>query len=237
MATEPVGTVLQARMGSTRLPGKVLKPLAGVPMLERILARLSTCRGVERLILATSDHHRDDPIAETGSRLGIAVFRGSEADVLDRYYRCAQAFGLEAIVRATGDNPFVDVDELDRLILFRRAASLDYACAFPEFGSGLPIGVGAEIFTFAALERAWREARLPHHREHVNEYFYDHPAGFSQGVCQAPAHKHAPTLRLTVDTPEDFALAEALQMAYMRQHAGDPIVTTTWLVAEAEQTQ
>lgn len=205
---ETVGIVVQARMGSTRLPGKVLKPLAGKPMLERILDRLGRCRLADRVVVATSDKPQDDPVAAFAKSLGVPAFRGSEADVLDRYYGCACAFGLAHIVRATGDNPFVDPEEADRLIAFSRNGDLDYADAFA--GNGLPIGIGVEIMTLAALERSWREGSAPHHREHVNEYIQENPSLFRQATLLVPPEKRAPALRLTVDTFDDFSRAEAL---------------------------
>lgn len=207
--TGTTGIIIQARMGSTRLPGKVLKPLAGKPMLARILGRFQHCRRADRVVLATSDRIQDDPVAALAGDLGMPVFRGSESDVLDRYRQCARAFGFTAIVRATGDNPFVDVEEADRLIAFHHASGLDYAANV----GGLPIGVGVEIMTMAALERSWREGLAPHHREHVNEYILENPALFRQEAPTIPPEKLAPTLRLTVDTPEDFAFAEALLVA------------------------
>lgn len=224
-----VGIVLQARMGSTRLPGKVLKTLAGKPMLERILNRLRACRQANMVILATGDGSDNDAVARLGETLGVAVFRGSESDVLDRYYACAAAFGLDWIVRATGDNPFVDAEEGDRLIAFAQGRGLGYASAFPSFGSGLPIGVGLEIMSRAALERSWREGGEPHHREHVNEYIQEHPELFPQQTLTAPADKTAPGISLTVDTPEDFARAESLWAAWTAEGGrGEP--GTEWLI-------
>ncbi len=226
------GIVLQARMGSTRLPGKVLMPLAGKPMLERIVDRLRACRLAGRVILATGDDTANDPVAKLGAALGVAVFRGSESDVLDRYRTCAMTFGLDWIVRATGDNPFVDAEECDRLITFAQERKLDYASAFPSFGSGLPIGTGVEIMTAAALERSWREGQEPHHREHVNEYIQENPALFPQETLLAPADKAAPDLSLTVDTPEDFSRAEALWAEWLAQGGrGEP--GTAWLIGRA----
>lgn len=203
-----VGIILQARMGSTRLPGKVLRELAGRPMIEWSIDALTSVIGVEEVILATSDRPEDGVLSTVAEKKGIRFFRGSELDVLDRFYRCAQAFSLDVIVRATGDNPLVDPQEVENLLDFFSQRNLAYATAFPDYGSGLPVGVGTEVFTFAALEEAWRDGRAPHHREHVNELFQENPARFPQATYVAPAEKHAPQLRLTVDTPEDFARVE-----------------------------
>lgn len=226
------GIVLQARMSSSRLPGKVLKPLCGRPMLAWVVDRLRRCRHAETVILATSTGTDDDPVAALAQEMGIALFRGSLDDVLDRYVACARAYDLGAVVRATGDNPFVDPEEIDHLIDFFRAGTLDYASTFPAFGSGLPVGLGAEIMSRAALERSWHEGQAPHHREHVNEYIQEHPELFAQATPPTAADKTAPHLSFTVDTAEQFAQAETLMAQFLAQGAG-PWVTTPWLISAA----
>lgn len=193
-------------MGSTRLPGKVLKELSGRPMLSHIVERLKAVRNSEALIVATSTNKADDAIEKFCSREGVDCFRGNESDVLDRYYWAAMKFKLTNIVRATADNPFVDPIELDRLIGLHEKTGADYTHSFGV----LPIGVGAECFTFAALERSRKEGRKPNHREHVNEYIQENPALFHIEALSISPDKTAPELRLTVDTPEDFKKAEAI---------------------------
>ncbi|TAN52344.1 MAG: acylneuraminate cytidylyltransferase [Rhodospirillales bacterium] len=227
-----VAIVLQARMGSTRLYGKVLKTLAGKPLLERIVDRLGRCKQSGAVIVATSLSERDDAVAALCEKLGVAVFRGSEDDVLDRYWQAVKLFGLDLVIRATGDNPFVDAQEVDRLVTFREQRGLDYVHAYPDLGSSLPLGLGAEIMTRDALERSWEEGKAAHHREHVNEYIQENPKLFSQMPLPVPADKSAPGLSFTVDTPEDFDRAERLMAAYMASHDGDPYVTTPWLIAQ-----
>lgn len=205
-----VAVILQARMGSTRLPGKVLLPLAGRPMLEWIIRRLRDMRRADRLVLATTGLPADDRLVELAEGLGVPAFRGSAEDVLDRYHRCAEAFDAGAVVRATADNPFVDPGEGDRLVDLFESSGADYACAFPTFGSGLPVGVGLEIFTRAALARSWREGTRPNHREHVDEYIQENPGLFRCEVLRARPELRAPDLSLTVDTPADFQVAEEL---------------------------
>lgn len=200
------GIVLQARMGSTRLPGKVLKELSGRFMLSHIIERLKKVANAEVLIVATSTTAADDAIEKYCSQEGVACFRGDESDVLDRYYRAAIKFKLTNIVRATADNPFVDPMEIDRLIGLHKKTGADYTHSF----GALPIGVGAECFTFAALERSWKEGMKPNHREHVNEYIQENPALFQIEALPVSPDKTAPELRLTVDTPEDFKKAEAI---------------------------
>lgn len=201
-----VGIIIQARMGSARLPGKVLKPIAGKALLDHVLCRLSLLAYPVKVVVATSVLPQDDAIAQHCLSKGVTVFRGSETDVLDRYYLCARENGFEHVVRLTADNPFTDVEELQRLIEQHVAQHNDYT---HSFGS-MPLGVGAEIFTFAALERSVREGHAPNHREHVNEYIQENPGSFRIGVLEVAAAKQRPDLRLTVDTEDDYQRACAI---------------------------
>lgn len=201
-----IGLVVQARMGSTRLPGKVLRPIAGSPLLAHVIGRLSPLRETWPVVVATTVHNRDDPIVKWCQENGVATFRGSEPDVLDRYVQCARTFGFMHVVRLTADNPFTDIAELERLVQLHLDRGLDYTHSFGM----MPLGVGCEIFSWSALERSHREGQAPHHREHVNEYILEHPEAFRIGVLNVPPEKHAPWLRLTVDTEDDWRRADAL---------------------------
>jgi spore coat polysaccharide biosynthesis protein SpsF len=195
-----IGIIIQARMGSTRLPGKILLTIGGKILLEHILFRLGKLRHPALTVIATSDTPGDDVVERFCDSHAVTCFRGSENNVLDRYYQCARQYGFRHIVRLTGDNPFPDMEELDNLIELHLSLGTDYATSF----DGLPIGVGAEIFTFAALERSWREADAPHHLEHVNEYLLEHPEIFKTTSLRVMADKHRPDLRLTLDTEDDY---------------------------------
>lgn len=201
-----VGIIIQARMGSTRLPGKVLKPIAGRALLDHVLSRLSLLKHPAKAVVATSDQPQDDVIAQHCQTRDVTVFRGSEDDVLNRYYQCARENGFEHVVRLTADNPFTDIEELQRLIAQHLAQHNDYT---HSFGS-LPLGAGAEIFAFAALERSAREGHAPNHREHVNEYIQENPEVFRIGALEIPVTKRHPDLRLTVDTEDDYQRACAI---------------------------
>ena len=201
-----IGIIIQARMGSTRLPGKVLKPIAGKALLDHVLGRLSLLEFPVKAVIATSNRSQDDVIAWHCASCSVTVFRGSETDVLDRYYQCASAYHFEHVVRLTADNPFTDIEELQRLIEQHLSEENDYTHSFGR----MPLGVGAEIFTFAALERCAREGNAPNHREHVNEYIQEHPDVFTIGVLEVAAAKSCPDLRLTVDTEEDHRRACAI---------------------------
>lgn len=196
-----VGIIIQARMGATRLPGKILMTIGRKILLEHILYRLTKLRYSAMTVIATSDTPGDDVVESFCDSHSVACFRGSENNVLDRYYQCAIQYGFRHIVRLTGDNPFPDMEELDNLIDLHLSAGTDYANSF----ASLPIGVGAEIFTFAALERSWREGNAPHHIEHVNEYMLEHPEIFRATSLNVSPDKNRPDIRLTVDTAEDYA--------------------------------
>jgi spore coat polysaccharide biosynthesis protein SpsF len=193
-------------MGSTRLPGKVLKPIAGKALLDHVLGRLSLLAHPVTVVVATSDVPQDDAIARHCQSRSVAVYRGSETDVLDRYYQCALEHRFEHVVRLTADNPFTDMEELQRLIEQHLTQHNDYT---HSFGS-MPLGVGAEIITFAALERSAREGHAPNHREHVNEYIQENPDVFRIAELKIPAVKRSQNLRLTVDTEDDYQRACAI---------------------------
>lgn len=201
-----IGLVVQARMGSTRLPGKVLRPIGDLPLLAHVMGRLSQLVHPWPVVVATSTDARDDAIVAWCRQANVSTFRGSEHDVLDRYVQCVRASGLDHVVRLTADNPFTDISELERLVQLHLAGGFDYTHSFGM----LPLGVGAEIITRAALEQSHLEGREPHHREHVNEYIQEHPELFRIGMLDIPADKRAPDLRLTVDTEEDWSRADAL---------------------------
>ena len=208
-------------MGSTRLPGKVLRPIGHLPLLGHVLSRLTRCGHDIKAVVATSVLPQDDAIAKFCADSRVNCFRGSELDVLDRYYQCAKQFGFSHIVRLTADNPFTDIEELDNLIDLH----LQEANAFTHAFGQLPIGVGAEIFSFDALEQSWRKGYAPHHREHVDEFMLENPAIFKTGVLAIPAAKSQPDLRLTVDTEEDWRKAGALV-----QRAGNAWLTTEQII-------
>ena len=196
--------IMQARMSSTRLPGKVLMPVAGRPMLAWEVERVKPARLVDELIIATSTNQHDDPVAELAEQLGVSCFRGSEDDVLDRYYQAAHRFKAEAVVRLSADNPLVDGNFVDWVVGEYNSADADYVAAAPGKDRGLPLGLAAEAFSFSALETSWREAKTPAWREHVTPYIRHNPDRFQVRYLTAPNdYSH---LRLAVDKPEDLEL-------------------------------
>ena len=201
--------ILQARTSSTRLPGKVLKPILGRPMLLHQLDRVRRARSLDALVVATSSDPSDDPIAELCAAAGVHCFRGSLDDVLDRFYQAALEFQPEHIVRLTGDCPLADPGVIDGLVEFYLAGSFDHAgnAVEPRF----PDGLDAEILRFSALESAWREASLPSQREHVTPFVFQQPDRFRIGSYRNDVDLSH--LRWTVDEPADFDLVERIYTA------------------------
>ena len=198
-----IGIILQARMSSVRFPGKVMKALGSKTLLEHIVDRMQYLKGNYKFIVATSDNKKDDAVVEYCINKGVLWFRGSERDVLERYYRCSCEHKFDHVVRLTGDNPFVDVDELSNLINYHLDGKYDYSQSF----DCLPVGVGAEVFTFKALERSYKEGLQPNHREHVNEFIHENSQLFHCGTLEVRGCKSRPDIRLTVDTEDDYAVA------------------------------
>lgn len=193
--------VLQARMSSTRLPGKVLMPILGVPMLERQLERVRRARRLDGLRVATSTDPADDAIARLCKDLGVACYRGSLHDVLDRYYRAAQELAPRHVVRLTGDCPLVDPAVVDALVELHLAGGYDYSSNVHE--RSYPRGLDAEIFRLEVLERAWQVARAPDEREHVTPWMYRNGPSLRRGALRDAVDRSR--LRWTVDHPDDLA--------------------------------
>lgn len=201
-----IGLIIQARMGSTRLPGKVLMEIGRKTVLLHILERVRKLKKEYKIIIAIPLSQENDKIEEFCKKEQVLCFRGSENDVLDRYYQAAKLFKLDHIVRLTGDNPFVDVDNLEFLISEHLKNNADYSSNKSEVNSGLPDGIGSEIFKFSALEKSWLEGKKDHHREHVDEYILENPKDFKFLVVKAKNINPSQfkDLRLTIDTKEDL---------------------------------
>ena len=198
-----VVALVQARMGSTRLPNKVMKPIGGIPMIELLLSRLSQAKEVDQIVVATSVDARNQPLVEHVLRLGYACEQGSENDVLDRYVQVARAHQADVVVRITGDCPLVDPSLVDEAIRRFKSAGVDYFSNTnpPTYPDGLDI----EVCTLKALEQASQETSKPFDREHVTPYLRE-PGRFNIDAMQ-----HSPdlsALRWTVDEPADFAVIE-----------------------------
>lgn len=198
-----VVALVQARMGSTRLPGKVMKPVGGIPMIELLLSRLARAKEVEQIVVATSVDVRNQPLLEHVRRLGYACEQGSENDVLDRFVQAARAHQAEVVVRITGDCPLVDSELVDEAIRRFKSARVDYFSNItpPTYPDGLDI----EVCTLKALERASQETSKLFDREHVTSYLRE-PGRFNTADMQHSQDLSA--LRWTVDEPADFTVIE-----------------------------
>lgn len=198
--------IIQARMGSTRLPGKVLKDLCGQTMLARVVGRLRAAKLIDQVLVATTNLLDDDAIIAECRSCGVAVWRGDQDDVLDRYFRAAQFANADVVVRITSDCPLIDPEVTDKTV----RAFLEYN---PDYASNTivrtyPRGLDTEVISTNALGRAWERARNPYEREHVTPYLVEHPCEFVllsvTGDDDYSAH------RWTVDTPEDFRFVQAV---------------------------
>ena len=199
-------------MGSTRLPGKVLLPLAGTSVLGCVVDRLRAASGLDDLIVATSLLDCDDPVVAECERLGVSSFRGSAEDVLARYRAAAAAAGAEVVVRITSDCPLIDGELVGALLRdFEMGESCDYLSN--TLVRSYPRGLDTEIVRFTALERADREAALPYEREHVTPYLYRHPERFALRAYVDPGGEDRSRMRWTVDAAEDYAFVRAVYAA------------------------
>lgn len=205
-ADRPVVAIIQARMGSTRLPGKALIDIGGMSMLARVVRRVQRARTIAGVVVATTVGAADDAIVAECARLGVPTTRGSEDDVLDRYYQAAVAHQAQVIVRITSDCPLIDPDVIDLVVQAFQQAAPDYASNTLE--RRYPRGLDLEVFSFAALEQAWREAAEPYQRAHVTPFLYQHPERFRM-LAVSGADDHS-AHRWTVDTPEDLAFVRAV---------------------------
>lgn len=200
--------IIQARMTSSRLPGKVLMDIGGQPMLERVVQRARRAAQVHGTIVATSSLPADDPVADSARALGVEVFRGSEQDVLDRFYKAAKKFQADAIVRVTADCPLIDPGLIDEVITAfqRHRPWVDFAAN--TLTRTYPRGLDVEVASFNALQRAWKEARAEYHRAHVFPFVYEHPEKFA--LCNVTQGEDHSWMRWTVDTEADLEFVRAV---------------------------
>jgi spore coat polysaccharide biosynthesis protein SpsF len=201
-----VVAIVQARMSSTRLPGKVLKNLEGETVLARVVRRLRRAEGIDELLVATTDNAADDAIVAECRSCSVPVFRGDEEDVLDRYFRAAQLTKAQIIVRITSDCPLIDPEIVDKTISAFLEERPDYASN--SVVRTYPRGLDTEVISFDALAKAWQTARTPYQRTHVTPYIYEHPAEFK--ILSVTADTDYSKHRWTVDTAEDLEFVRAI---------------------------
>jgi spore coat polysaccharide biosynthesis protein SpsF len=227
-------TIVQARMGSHRLPGKSMMPVwREMSLLELVLRRITRAELPAMTILATSTDRRDDVLVPVAEACGVTVFRGSEADVLGRYAAALARYPADAVVRAAADNPLLDPERIDDLIRFFQEARppCDYASNLGPV-TGHPDGVGVEMVSAETLRRLDREAVLPAHREHVVTYLHGNP-GYRSCLLRARPEYQRPHYRLDIDFPEDMHFVRELVKRLPEDHA--PYWTTADIIATLDR--
>lgn len=199
-----IGITIEARMTSSRLPGKVLLPIAGKPALERMVERVRRVPGIDQIVVATTVNATDDPIAELAAAMGVGCHRGSEEDVLQRVLDAANAYGLDVIVELTGDCPLIDPAVIAAVISTYRQAGVDYVSNCLNSRT-FPLGMETQVFATQVLADVARRTSEAEDREHVSLYIYRHPELYSLRNHPAPPPFQS-DLRLTLDTPADYEL-------------------------------
>lgn len=219
--------IIQARMSSRRLPGKVLEPLGGKPMIERQIERTDHAK-LDALLVATSIDSRDTALCAELDRIGVQYFRGALDDVLDRVYRAAISSAALHVVRLTADCPLTDYRIIDRVLEVHLAEGNDYTSNTLE--RSYPDGLDVEVVTIEALEAAWRECRDAEQREHVTAFLYAEPGRFKLGNVDNSEDQSC--YRLTVDYPEDLAVVRSV---FDTLYASDPGFSCADMVALLER--
>ena len=212
MKDKKVVAIVQARMGSKRLPGKMMLEIAGEPLLKLIFDRLRRSKEIDKIILATSTNDENDALEKLATEEAIECYRGSEDDVLDRFYQVAQREAdFRFIVRVCADNPLLDPLEVDRLVRFHQRGQYDYSFNhIPYDDNDYPNGVGAEILSREMLKYIWERADQAHQREHCFDYVWDNKSEFNIGILIALKSIRRPDIKLDVDTEEDLAFLRGL---------------------------
>ena len=204
--------IMQARMGSTRLPGKSMMSLAGAPLVGRIIERVKRCKSIDEIVLATTQNPEDDVLERLAADYHISTFRGAQDDLIDRYYQAAKAFEAGVVVREPADNPTPEPAEIDRIVEYHLTGKSDFSSNLVEvFGSGYPDGIGAEALNVEILEEIWRTTEDPYKREHLHLNFFDYktqkaanPEKYRIGTVQCPTEFSRPGLVLDVNTREEY---------------------------------
>jgi len=204
MKNKKIAAIIQARMGSTRLPGKILMDIAGRPMLWQVVNRIRNCDMVNEIVVASTIESKDDAVEDFCGKNGINCFRGSEDDVLDRYYQAASINNADVVVRITADCPLIDPGTVDKVLSEYLSKCDEYDGASNVIERTYPRGLDTEVFSFPALAKIWAAAKKEHEREHVTVYFYEHPEEFN--MFSVKNNKDLSSFRWTVDEDTDLAM-------------------------------
>ena len=198
--------ILQARMGSSRLPNKVLRKIKGKTLLELYVNRVKQSRLIDKIVIATTKKPEDEVIEEIATQLGLECFRGSENDLLDRYYQCAKKYKADVVVRVTPDDPFVDHRVIDRAVQIFKDNQVDFVTN--HFEPTYPEGLDVEVYSIYALEKSWKEAKLLSEREHVFPYIQNNQDQFK--IINFKQDKDYSHLRWTIDYECDYEMTKVI---------------------------
>jgi spore coat polysaccharide biosynthesis protein SpsF len=211
MAALKILTVVQARMGSSRLPGKVLLPLAGLPLLARMVERVQRAPLAGTVVVATTTDPADDAIAQLCAAHGLNCFRGDALDLLDRHYQAARHYGADVVLKIPSDCPLIDPAVIDQVVGVYLTHPDRYDFVSNLHPATFPDGNDVEVMRFSALETAWREARRPLEREHTTPFFWENPERFRlANVAWESGLDYSMSHRWTIDYPEDYAFIAAV---------------------------
>jgi len=214
-----IALLVQARTGSTRLPGKVLRQVGGRPVLAWMLDRLKTVKNVDTLAVITSVLPQDDAVDELCRKEGVLCFRGSETDLLDRHYQAGLFYNADAVVKVPSDCPLIDPGIVEKVVAIYRSNEFDYVSNLHP--ASWPDGMDVEVMSMEALEQAWKEADKPFQREHCTPFIWDQPERFALcNVWYETGEDLSKSVRLTLDYSEDLVLIEALIERLNTKHGG-----------------
>jgi spore coat polysaccharide biosynthesis protein SpsF len=206
--------IIQARMGSTRLPGKTMTEIDGKPFLEHVIKSIRLSKKLNKIVIATSDNPKDDIIEKFAIEKNIPFFRGSEKDVLDRFYKTAKKYDVDFIVRLCADNLFLNFQVMDEMI--DTALKEKYGYVNDVYGYPTPNGIVSEVLSMKALEIMWKNAKEEHQREHITQYIIENPEKFKIKNFEIPKWLQRKDIRLTLDTKKDLELLKILYTKFYK---------------------
>ena len=217
MTYKQVGVIIQARMGSTRLPGKVLKTLSdNETVLDLLIKRVKLSKLTDTIIIATTPDKRNALIIDVAKSYEISYYIGSEDNVLERYYKAAKEAKLDLIIRITSDCPFIDPDIIDNMVQFYKENNYDYIKNIDK-NSNFPRGLDIEVFSFKVLEEIFSLAKTRQEKEHVTYYIYTHPEKYSIGIYNIDKLQKFENLRLTIDEEKDLEMCREVYKTLIKQ--------------------
>ncbi len=208
-----IGCIVQARMGSSRLPGKTLLKLGKTTILNYVIDQIQFSKKIEKFVIATTYKDEDKKICDYAKKLKITCFRGNSSDVLTRYYKCAKKFSFTTIIRITADNPLIDPQIIDKMIAYFYSSGVDVLTN--ALSRTFPYGTEVEIFSFKALENAWKNAKKSDEHEHVTAYFYNHPEKFK--IISLKNKENLSKFRWTLDEISDYNLIKKIVLKIKHQ--------------------